>query len=335
MPVCNVHHGLLNPYANKKIKPEIFALLPDDVYIQLNLDTINRVERVNEWIDELMGCWSSGVRNCGKKPDHFDAMKKQFIYTIIIFSFLSRIGFAQSWEEIRQDMIATGDVGIGLWDAMIHPSKDTQMAYLIGGSVVALSFLADRSIADFSQMQQSPAADKLFGIDKYYGSVYTVAGSGALYLAGFFSGNQKIKDMGLHTAQALLYTGILTIVTKELFGRARPYTDLGPYHFSPFSFSDDRRSFFSGHTSTAFAFSTVMAGEIDNIFWQIFWYGAATLTAGARIYHNKHWFSDVVAGALVGYAVGRFVVNYNGNTTVGASVSPEQQVPQIQLTIRF
>ena len=229
----------------------------------------------------------------------------------------------------------TGDVGVGLWKAMIHPSKSIQIGYLVGGSVVALSFLADQSIADFSQLHQNETADKVFGIDKYYGSVYTIAGSGALYLTGFLSGSQKVKDMGLHTAQALLYTGILTIVTKELFGRARPYTDLGPYHFSPFSFTEKRRSFFSGHTSTAFAFSTVMAGEIDNIFWQIFWYGAAVLTAGARIYHNNHWFSDVMAGALVGYAVGRFVVTYHSDTAIGASVSLAQQLPQIRLTIRF
>jgi membrane-associated phospholipid phosphatase len=92
-----------------------------------------------------------------------------------------------------------------------------------------------------------------------------------------------------------------------LAGRSRPYLNEGKNHFKPFSFSEDQRSFFSGHSSTTFAFSTVMANEVDNLAWKIFWYGAAGTVAGSRIYHDQHWLSDTIAGALVGYAIGNFV----------------------------
>jgi len=234
---------------------------------------------------------------------------------------------AQSWDEFKDDVCATGTVGKNLWQAAVQPSDDTKTGYLIGSGAVLLSLLADQSVRDFAQANQTSFGDKLFAIDDYYGSEYTIAGSVLLYAAGFFSGDKKIKGMGLRTTQALIYTGLFTVVTKEVFGRARPYTNEGPFSFAPLSFKGSNRSFFSGHTSTVFAVSTVMAHEIDNIFWKIFWYGAAAPVGVARIYHDKHWLSDVVAGAFVGYAIGRFVaVQENGTagTTFGYAASPNQ-----------
>jgi membrane-associated phospholipid phosphatase len=40
-------------------------------------------------------------------------------------------------------------------------------------------------------------------------------------------------------------------------------------------------------------------------------YTLASLVAFARVYHQAHWTSDVVAGALIGTAVGRSVVALN------------------------
>jgi membrane-associated phospholipid phosphatase len=38
-------------------------------------------------------------------------------------------------------------------------------------------------------------------------------------------------------------------------------------------------------------------------------YGAASLIGLSRISENKHWISDVFAGAAIGYLSGRLVVN--------------------------
>jgi membrane-associated phospholipid phosphatase len=40
-------------------------------------------------------------------------------------------------------------------------------------------------------------------------------------------------------------------------------------------------------------------------------YGGAALAGVSRIYHDKHWASDVVVGAAIGTFVGRKVVRYH------------------------
>ena len=64
----------------------------------------------------------------------------------------------------------------------------------------------------------------------------------------------------------------------------------------------DHYSFPSGHTATAFAAAEFMRREYKDV---SLWYGAggyaaAALTGYLRLYNNKHWLGDVVAGAGVG-----------------------------------
>jgi len=61
-------------------------------------------------------------------------------------------------------------------------------------------------------------------------------------------------------------------------------------------------SFPSGHTATAFAAAEFMRMEYKDVSpWYGFaGYAAAATTGALRMYNNRHWFSDVVAGAGIG-----------------------------------
>ena len=61
-------------------------------------------------------------------------------------------------------------------------------------------------------------------------------------------------------------------------------------------------SFPSGHTATAFAAAEFMRQEYKEVspWYGVLGYGAATVTGILRLYNNKHWVSDVVAGAGFG-----------------------------------
>lgn len=64
----------------------------------------------------------------------------------------------------------------------------------------------------------------------------------------------------------------------------------------------DNLSFPSGHTATAFASAEFLRQEYKDVspWYGVAGYAAATATGALRMYNNKHWFSDVVAGAGFG-----------------------------------
>ena len=235
--------------------------------------------------------------------------------------FLLLIGFtlqsqAQVWPVLKTDTKDFLFTGRDFYGAILSGDKKIYSnTALVGVGVIGISLL-DKTVRSFAQKHQSAFSNSLFSIDNYYGDKwYTAGGIGVLYLGGLFSEHKGLRETGLLTAEAWFYTGLTAVFVKELFGRSRPYRNSGPYDFHPFSFTEPKRSFFSGHASTVFAVSTVMASRIDNIFWKTAWYAAALLTSGARMYHDQHWLSDVTAGAIFGYAVGRFVVHRAQNQT--------------------
>ncbi len=78
----------------------------------------------------------------------------------------------------------------------------------------------------------------------------------------------------------------------------------------------DFSSFPSGHTTTAFAAAAAVTNETTRWWPRSTWivgplmYGGATAVGLSRMYHNRHWASDVVVGAMIGTFSGRKVVQY-------------------------
>jgi membrane-associated phospholipid phosphatase len=149
---------------------------------------------------------------------------------------------------------------------------------------------------------------------------YLLAGLGAY---GFIFKSEKIKTTTLLATQAYITGGVMETVLKFLTGRQRPYyadvTTLeaepkfhGPF-YKPIRDVNGKKlnsSFPSGHTTVAFAAATVFAMEYkDRPLVPIIAYSAATLIGLSRITENKHWATDVLAGAALGYLTGRQVVN--------------------------
>ena len=118
----------------------------------------------------------------------------------------------------------------------------------------------------------------------------------------------------------------VTQLTKLLVGRERPFVHALPREEKALTArpSGNNVSFFSGHTSGAFAVA-VASGTISEmrgyrwaaVTWSVGGAIAAT-TAYLRIAADKHWLTDVVTGALVGAGIG-FAIPFAFHSTVDAS----------------
>jgi membrane-associated phospholipid phosphatase len=141
---------------------------------------------------------------------------------------------------------------------------------------------------------------------------------GGLWAVGRFGNMPKLADLGWHGTEAVLIGEGIGYVLKGAMGRSRPYVsdDKIPHDFDlGRGFKDgDWRSFPSGHSTTAFAAASAVTDETTRWWPRSTWivgpmmYGGATLVGLSRMYHNKHWASDVALGAMIGTFSGKKVV---------------------------
>ena len=236
-------------------------------------------------------------------------MNKFFIILFFFITLSQQLSHAQVFQDIGNDFNEFISTGIDLSSDFIKFDKSTQLNLAGSALLIGAGYSVDNNIKSFSQKNLSAFNDGLFSIDKYYGSGYTFVGIGGLYGYGLLFRNETVRKIGLQTIEAVGYSGIITSIVKSIAGRSRPYTNDGKAKFHPIDFSAAHTSLPSGHSTTAFAVSAVLANNTNSQYLKIFYYSASTLVSCARLYHNDHWFSDVIAGSLLGYFTGNCVSN--------------------------
>jgi membrane-associated phospholipid phosphatase len=135
---------------------------------------------------------------------------------------------------------------------------------------------------------------------------------GSVLSASYLNGDRhSARENVLALSETLVLAAGLTQITKYSVGRGRPFLRTQRENGEVVSHGpDDNLSFFSGHTSITFALA-VGAGSIASMrgYKQAPWIWAigvplAALTGYLRIAADRHYFTDVLTGALVGSAVG-------------------------------
>jgi membrane-associated phospholipid phosphatase len=156
--------------------------------------------------------------------------------------------------------------------------------------------------------------------------VEVIASPGAYFIGGGLYGfgrifkYDRVADLGWHGTEAVLLAEAMTYAIKGLAGRARPFISHGEdpdaLYFGKGFGNGDYTSFPSGHATTAFAAAAAVTNESTRWWPRSTWiigplmYGGATAVGLSRMYHNRHWASDVVMGAAIGTFTGRKVVQY-------------------------
>jgi membrane-associated phospholipid phosphatase len=183
-------------------------------------------------------------------------------------------------------------------------------------AVPAAMLLDDEWIGFFERNPHENFAD--FGAT--LGGTIVVSG----LTVGFFSAGRiarggRFRATTYDVSQAILVNAIYTFGLKYTIRRERP------------DGSDDL-SFPSGHTSNAVAGATVIYRHYGYKL-GIPGYGLAAVIGVSRMAGNRHHFSDVVGGALIGFGVGRAVVRRNSRppTPPGGPTPPVPDDPSIAL----
>jgi membrane-associated phospholipid phosphatase len=169
----------------------------------------------------------------------------------------------------------------------------------------------DDAVRDAFRWQNGGAAHTASNVIAYV--ALPAAEAALLALAAWRDGRRgELAGNVLVVGEAVAISGVLVQLVKYTVGRERPYVHDLPPAEKPRTTDpgDNNLSFYSSHTSVAFALATA-AGSVATLrgyraapaLWAV---GvAAALTVGyLRIAADRHYFTDVLTGAAVGTAVG-------------------------------
>ena len=136
----------------------------------------------------------------------------------------------------------------------------------------------------------SQFADNMFEAGEIIGQgSYPIAASAAFWSLGRVGGQESLRDFGSDLFRAQALNGLFTVALKGATKRTRP--DGAPYSYP------------SGHTSSAFATAGVVYRHLGAR-WGLPAFVLATYVGFSRLQENKHYFSDIVAGGILGSYIG-------------------------------
>ena len=158
-----------------------------------------------------------------------------------------------------------------------------------------------------------------------------------LYGSGLLSGHRRLSGAGAAALQAMTVTFVTTVLLKGLTGR--PFPNHGGDPTSPDRLLHpewarewrgpllENSAWPSGHTSVAIALASALTSYYVDVPWiAMLAYPAASFIAFGMLSGAHHWASDVVAGGLIGHAIGSTIGRdfrrmQDANVVHGPSVS--------------
>ncbi|MEO5893250.1 MAG: phosphatase PAP2 family protein [Ferruginibacter sp.] len=181
------------------------------------------------------------------------------------------------------------------WDLITEKRTRGYKSFIVPGILVIYGFssLESNRLKSFNHNLKEEIwlehPHKKTTIDNYllYSPAVAVYGLNALGIKG----KNNFRD------RSMIYLMSNVFVNSTVFGLKKLTHELRPD-------GTDYYSFPSGHTAEAFASAEFMRQEYKDVspWYGIAGYVAAGATGALRMYNNRHWASDVLAGAGIGIA---------------------------------
>ena len=153
---------------------------------------------------------------------------------------------------------------------------------------------------------QSKSMQQLAGRWSNVGIGIEIGSSALGYGLGCREHNSYLRDTGFKALAAMGAAGTVDLGLKLAFDRQFPTTSNGAGKFW-----GGGRSFPSGHSATSFAFAAVIAHRYPEKKW-LKWtaYALATGVSLSRYPAKKHFPSDILIGATLGYVTGTYLAEH-------------------------
>jgi membrane-associated phospholipid phosphatase len=183
---------------------------------------------------------------------------------------------------------------------------------VLGGGAILAGAVLDKPVDRFMEKHAGSSVARAW--DKVGKGMPVVLAGAAAGAVAF--GDARMQNMGIISLESIAGAAAVSVATKRIVGRARPSEGLGQW-----SKTADRSnaSFPSNHSTVAFAAVTPFAQEYD----APWLYGLAAATSLGRTAGRQHWVSDVVAGGVLGYAMGSWLWQaQRDNTRSSFAVAP-------------
>jgi len=168
---------------------------------------------------------------------------------------------------------------------------------LIGILLLAISLFFDKLIFDAILLNGNYFMDIFFGWVSNFGSVFAIM----VVVASLFLWAGKKRDWIAVLWSSFIFSFVINSLLKFLVARARPYGMAISYFPGAIAYS-----FPSLHATVAFSLLPVLNKKFPKLKW--FWVLFALLVSYGRVYLGLHYPTDVIAGALLGYAIGSLLV---------------------------
>ncbi|PHI21322.1 hypothetical protein CEQ90_02675 [Lewinellaceae bacterium SD302] len=179
---------------------------------------------------------------------------------------------------------------------------------------------------DIIELDELPFAYNRHGTEKLSDyTMYASAGLTSLFLL-HHNTRSDFGKISILFGEAMMINAGLTNISKAAFKRPRPYVFDPTWNPNRTLKSSDRASLLSGHTSGAatgsFFFASVFSDYFpDSKLKPVVWGAAITLpalTGYLRVRSARHYPSDVIAGYVLGAAVGYFIPKLHKRVTLNS-----------------
>jgi membrane-associated phospholipid phosphatase len=191
-----------------------------------------------------------------------------------------------------------------LGDDVKHIPRRNTLYWLAWGTGASLAIHPADDYLN-NHLSTSDTAKNIFQVGKYIGSFPVLIGTaGTTYIVGRARGSRRGQHLGMDLIEATLLADGMTQLIKVSVRRERPLRDDGT-RASGFAFP-------SGHAAGTFAAATVLQQHLGWK-WAVPTYTIASYVAMSRLVDDRHWASDVTAGAALGIIVGRSVTWHGRN----------------------